>query len=324
MRKSVPVLLTAAIIIVMTPNSPWYEYRTAPVVETAGVRVIDAVDAVRLRGTVVELRRRELYACGPSVVDAIHVMTGQRVEPGQPIMTLHTTVPERSVPAFYRELQDRLASGDTVLLDDLSLPYERPSGQEYRLLAPIGGVVMEISASVGETTSGVFPCAAVSDLTRLGVMADAGEESVALLTAGLPCTVRVPSLCEEALPAHITAVAPFARSSVSMLGRSEDPRTGVSIAFDAPDGALRPGYSAEVSVTTMRLHNIPVLPYDCIEQDDAGEYVYAIRSFHLEKKYVVTGRELAGGVELLEGLDAFDTVVREPGRYREGSRVRLK
>ena len=49
-----------------------------------------------------------------------------------------------------------------------------------------------------------------------------------------------------------------------------------------------------------------------------------IELVHLEKKYVVTGRELAGGVELLEGLDAFDTVVREPGRYREGARVRLK
>ncbi len=319
MKKVAAVLLTLCVIGAMYLNSPLREELHAPLVEVASIRTVDARDVVRLRGSVTERARYELFPAGASVVESVFVSVGERVSAGQSLMALRLTQAAPSLASLYSELASRITPNEAHLA---VMPQTDGEGEYYELISPVDGTVTALYARAGDVVSGALSCAAVSDLTRLGVSAEIGEDQAALIRAGMRCTVRVSALSDDEYLAFISTVAPFASASTTLLGQKSDVVTAVELTLEDAEGLL-PGYTADIRVTVEEYRDLPILPYECVAQDVDGEYVMVVGAdMRLYRRAVVTGKELTEGVEVVSGVAEEDRVAVEPERYSEGERVR--
>ncbi len=87
-------------------------------------------------------------------------------------------------------------------------------------------------------------------------------------------------------------------ASKVQFGNVQKTAVEVKIKIDSPDDILKQGYTASVKLITSEPSTMSLVPYEAVNQDDNGEYVYILRDGKAEKLYVETGAELSGGIEL--------------------------
>jgi membrane fusion protein, macrolide-specific efflux system len=115
-----------------------------------------------------------------------------------------------------------------------------------KLKAPISGLVVAINSSVGDSVGGVTGTSTafitIAKVTTLTMTADVAEADIADVTVGQSATVTFPALADTTAEATVTAIAPTAAASNSVVTYA------TTITLDSiPDG-LRLGQSAEVSI----------------------------------------------------------------------------
>ncbi|MCU1526753.1 MAG: hypothetical protein JWP75_516, partial [Frondihabitans sp.] len=133
------------------------------------------------------------------------------------------------------------------------------------LTAPISGVVIAVSGAPGSRAQAGSPALAVSpsgtastqagsstpsgwatiaDTTILTVTANIAEADITSVTVGQAATVAFPALSGVSTPAKVTAIAPTATSSSSVVSYA------ATLTLDAVPKNLRLGQSAQVTITT--------------------------------------------------------------------------
>ncbi len=109
------------------------------------------------------------------------------------------------------------------------------------LTAPLGGRVVDVSATLGEQVdpeSG--PLAVVGDLSVLWAIAEVGETRLSEVALGARATVKVPALRHAACEGLVAAVAPVLEAST---------RTAeVRVELPNPDGSMLPGMFIQVEI----------------------------------------------------------------------------
>lgn len=83
----------------------------------------------------------------------------------------------------------------------------------------------------------------------------------------------------------------------------------VTVKIDETDDTLKQGYTASVKLITSEPSMMTVVPYEAVNQDNGGEYVYVLREGRAYKRYVTTGRELSEGVELKTALAENEEII---------------
>lgn len=323
-KKTSVVVLTVLIIGVLYINSPYKAQSEIRTVHCTQAESIEITDYLTLRGNVVEQCRRELYPKYTSRIESITVRPGEHVSKGQALMTLRVLDNENDLAVFYGEIRARLRELDPAGWEVGFPERTQWAGETYDLISPMDGTVMDIYCKAGESVSGIFPCIAVSDLTQLGIEAQVSEENSGKIQAGTECRITVSSASEDPFSGVITSVAPYA-AAASILEQESEIKVTVMADIRNSSEYLRPGYSAEVRVDLSRQANCTVVPYNCIAQDDDGEYILsADSSGRLYRAAVQTGRELTNGVEILSGISAGTLLIETPEAYTEGERVRLQ
>ncbi|MEA4921358.1 MAG: efflux RND transporter periplasmic adaptor subunit [Clostridiaceae bacterium] len=310
--------------------SPFKEVRQRKEAETVSVSLTGITDYILLRGTVVEQNRKELYPKYMSKILNIHVSQGDWVSKGDILMTLEVSDDDAAVAAFYSELKSRadieiIEKGN---IDSIEAGMPQSSGEmvgeQYCIISPISGMVMDVYCAEGESVSGVFPCIAVSDMKDLAISAEIGESNVSKVKEGMSCSITVPSLSDWSYLGRIDNIAPYASAS-SLLSQSSEIKTELIIGINNPDSSLRPGYTAELKIILGYDQDRLLVPYKCVSQDETGEYVMQLLSdYTLKRISVVTGRELENGIEIVSGLEDGCTIVLNPDKYSSGERIKLK
>lgn len=106
----------------------------------------------------------------------------------------------------------------------------------------------------------------------------------------------------------------------------------VVLKIENPDENLRSGYTAQADIEIGEPREILVVPYEAVEQDDEGEFVYVVGKkseissdgdkesviTSASRRGIVTGAELSGGAEVISGLTEADEVIIPP---EEAARV---
>ncbi|MCM1023686.1 MAG: efflux RND transporter periplasmic adaptor subunit [Prevotella sp.] len=87
-------------------------------------------------------------------------------------------------------------------------------------------------------------------------------------------------------------------ASKVQFGNVQKTAVEVKIKIDDPDEILKQGYTASVQIITSEPDTVSLVPYEAVDQDDNGEFVYVLRDGKAEKLYIETGAELSGGIEL--------------------------
>lgn len=187
-------------------------------------------------------------------------------------------------------------------LDSLRLP--AGEGGRFALRAPVAGVVIERALVRGQQAEPGRALFRIGDLSRLWVVAHASERDA----------VRVP---EGAVARVVVAALPgtSAEAKVVHVGRQVDPASRtipVRLALDNPDGVLRPGMSATVTLPVGDGGTLLAVPVAALQRLHDAWCVFVPREPGVfEVRPVGRGRDLGGEVEVVSGLAAGETVVVE-------------
>lgn len=174
---------------------------------------------------------------------------------------------------------------------------------ESALAAPFAGTILRRGARAGETVAAGHPVLRLADLRRMSVELGVPEHLVARLRPGQELAMTVSALAGAALRGTVSEVGASAVGGTRLFR--------VRIAVDNPDGRLRPGMSATVSIPGDAPPEGTVLvPLSALLAAADG------RSFHVFVAEMGTSRrrpvqvvDVVGSAVLVTGLAPGDPVV---------------
>lgn len=202
------------------------------------------------------------------------------------------------IRALRANVGDRVRAGQALAVIESNL-----SLSNYTVPAPISGVVLERSASVGAVAGEGMSLFQVADLSQLWVDlhvfgADAQHIGVgsSVLVARMSDGVETRTTLERILPGTATA-------SQSTVARASIENT---------DGLWRPGSAVRARVTVDTREAAIVVPLTALQSDEGGDDVVYVREGerYLQREVTLGSRD-ARHVEVLNGLRAGEQVVVE-------------
>lgn len=147
--------------------------------------------------------------------------------------------------------------------------------------APAAGSVVALNAQVGTDLSdnmggsgATGPLMQIADLSKMKVTIQVDEQDIASVAVDQTATITCPAFTDLVLTGRVTAIASIAStdsSSMSYDGMGS-PTFAVDILIDAPDARLKPGMTAEVSLTTQQINNVVMVPTTALLTDDGASY----------------------------------------------------
>ena len=173
--------------------------------------------------------------------------------------------------------------------------------------SPISGYVTERALYPGEMAAAGVPLLTVMDTSSIIAKAHIPQQDAALLKAGNPAELATTSV-DDKIPARITVVSPATDAN----------STTIEIWAKAsnPENHLRPGMTAQLSVTAQKLDNVLIIPSSAIlNQPEGGTAVMVVGTdnrAHLQA--VQVGIQNRDQVQITSGLKAGQQVVTS-GNY---------
>ena len=182
----------------------------------------------------------------------------------------------------------------------------RATAARNRLVAPAAGIVTAVNVSAGaDAPSGV---AITIDSTDYQVTADVVESDISAMQLGQPATVTVAAIGAD-LDGTVTAIAPTA-STGSSGSSSSVVSYAVTVALKQPPATLRPGMTADVTITTASATGVLAVPAAAL-RGVAGNYSVLVPGADgsAEARPVTVGLITSALVEIKSGLSAGDAVI---------------
>jgi len=199
-----------------------------------------------------------------------------------------------------RELDDAHAA---LQVSEASASLARVRLDKSTIRAPFDGMIGRRLTSVGAWLKAGDPIAQVAKLNPLRVAFAAPERMLGELRPGRTVTLRTPAWPDRAFDARLTVVDP-----------NVDPRTRtVQLLASVPNPGqlLRPGLSADVSVTLAERPKSITIPDEAVFAEGNGSYVFIVKPDSSVAKVAVSlGSRDSARVEVLHGLESGQTVVR--------------
>ena len=183
--------------------------------------------------------------------------------------------------------------------------------------SPIDGVITDRPLYPGEMASSSAPLLTVMDISSVIAKAHIPEADAMLLHKGDKATLAVPGL--EDIPGTVTLVSPALDTN----------STTVEIWVQAknPKRLLRPGVTAQVSITAQTVHDAVVVPAVALLDAAGGQARVMVidPQGRAQPREVRTGIESGQQVQIVSGLTAGEEVVTQ-GAYGlpEKSKVKVE
>ena len=279
------------------------------------------------------LRRVQIKAAG-WVQQLLVNRTGEQVSVGQPLVAIQS--PElfqaeqeflielgasRSAPGDRHESGGQPASLQRLRLlgvpeeEIVRLGNERVANPVITLRSTVNGTVLERGVSEGQYVSADTPLFTVADLGRVWVLADLYEMNFTRVRVGDRARFTADALPQRSFDGTVEFIYPTVSSETRTIK--------ARLAFDNPDGSLRPGMYGRVEVRG-RGEPALVVPAEAVVNTGQSTYVFlAHAGGRFEPRLVQTGREDGERVQIVRGVAPGDTVVQSAS-FLIDSESRLK
>ncbi len=193
---------------------------------------------------------------------------------------------------------------------------------ELLLESPIDGYVLNLPVEKDQvvTTGDLLVGLAARD--DMEIRSDILSDALGGVEIGQRVRITAPILGEGAIEGRIRKIYPLAEEKISPLGVAQR-RAPVLITLPVTK-LLRPGYEVRVFVETSRREKALILPVESIRTEDGARTAFLIERGKILAVPVRTGITDRRMVEIIEGLEEGDVVVRDASLdLREGERVRV-
>lgn len=176
-----------------------------------------------------------------------------------------------------------------------------------RIHAPIAGVVAGVSTQVGETVAASFAAptfVTIIDLDRLEVWAYVDETDIGRVEVGQTATFTVDTYTDTEFTGAVSAIQPRAEIIDNVVNYV----TLLDIG-DRQGKTLRPEMTTTVNIVIDGRENVVAIPNGAVRRDSEGQYAYLSGADGPVRRAIRTGYRGSSYTEVLEGLDAGDTVI---------------
>lgn len=173
--------------------------------------------------------------------------------------------------------------------------------------SPISGFVSEVTTQQGETVVAGLNAPTfitVVDLSRLEVWCYIDETDIGKIKPGMEGHFRVDSFPEKSFKAKVRTIYPGAiiRNNVVFY-------IAVLDILDPYIDYLKPEMTAQVTILAGKKEGVIVIPSNAVKIDKQGKpFVYVKKGDKWEKRFVKTGWESRGKIEVLEGVSVGETI----------------
>lgn len=184
--------------------------------------------------------------------------------------------------------------------------------------APFAGIVSRVNSEVGEIATMVPATILLRlvDLSSVDVRVRVHERELGRIAVGDEIEATFPSSQQSAL-GHVTFISP----EIDARTRNAEVVTRIP----NPQGALRAGMFAEIRIKPKSSQNSLVLPASAVSGAGDDRYVFAIIDGAVKRTRVRVAPIDGARVEVLEGVQEGQSVVREKlGRLSDGAPVSVE
>lgn len=175
------------------------------------------------------------------------------------------------------------------------------------IYSPLSGYVSEVTTQQGETVVAGLNAPTfitVVDLSRLEVWCYIDETDIGKIKPGMEAFFKVDSFPEKTFKAKVRTIYPGAliRNNVVFYITVLD-------ILDSYKDYLRPEMTAQVTILAGKKEGVLIIPSSAVKIDKEGKnFVYVRRGDKWEKRYIKTGWESRGRIEVLEGLNEGEII----------------
>lgn len=203
-------------------------------------------------------------------------------------------------------------------LAQAQLDKAREALRRTTIVAPFAGVAGRREVAPGQVVSTTTPITRIDDLDPVTVDVALPETALAKVAAGQKAEVRVAALPDRVFSGELVWLAARASESARTLA--------ARVHVPNPDGLLRPGLSASVTITTGEVDDAVLAPTYAVVQSAAGASAWVVDAEgKAEARKLVLGRRGPDTVRVLEGLAVGDRLVVEGyTRLRPGAAVEIQ
>lgn len=280
---------------------------------------------VKVSGLVSSKQNVLLSAEGNGRVISIDAKEGDRVRAGQVILRLENDIVSNQlseVQSAYKLAKTTFERRARLWKDSIGSEIEYLNAETNFLaakdrlaqvqaqlanttvVAPVSGVVDNISVNKGEFVGVGTPVVRIVDLNNLEVETDLSENYLTAIKKGDMVNVDIPALGLNQKEKII-----FTSQYINPENRSFT----VKVALDNQNEMIKPNLLAELTFKDYQNDSALVVPSISIKKDLKGNYVYTVVSGEgsqvVKKRYVTTGYSFSDQTEITSGLDLNEQVV---------------
>ena len=174
---------------------------------------------------------------------------------------------------------------------------------QLSLRAPIGGMVIERTALLGQLAEPAQSLFKIADLSNVWLSVHAFERDAVRLQTGKTAKVTLPALPGQTFQAKVALIG----KQVDLSSRT----VPIRIAIANKGGVLRPGMSATAWVPLGESsQQVITVPAASVQRIENQWYVFIPKSQDsFELRQIGRGRDLEGEIEMVSGLKPGETVV---------------
>ncbi|MDP4120182.1 MAG: efflux RND transporter periplasmic adaptor subunit [Bacillota bacterium] len=270
-----------------------------------------------------------IRATGNMQVSEILVREGEKVSKGQAIVILteyntsqHNQTTNLSQQDLYNAIKNRdysvLKNYNTSSLQSVNAI---PQGTIVTVYAPISGVISNIHVSVNDIVAKGSLLLSISSNAQLQVRMSVSESKIAEIKVGQSVEISGAGLL-HIYHGNVMQIGNVAKQTTTTLGK--DTIVEVVVSIKNPGSDIKSGFNTKCVVTTSKIKNALLVPYDCVDADDDGnEFVYVYNNGTASKKMIKTGIECDSGFQVISGITKNDSIISEVDKVNNDETVKV-
>ena len=276
---------------------------------------------IELQGSVVADDEYYLSAKVPGAIRTLNIKVGDRVKAGQVVATIDDDLMQNQMD----ELKKRWELANEVYVKQESL-WKQNIGSEiqylsaknnkeslekamatlskgrenYQIVAPIAGVVDEVTFKLGQIVSPGLPLAKIVNFTKLKVRAEVPETYAGKVRQGNAVNILFPDLQKEV------------GSRIGYVGNSVNPQNRtfkVEVPLRPNEAQLLPNMMGVIRVVDYSNASAMVVPINVLKKDLESDFVLIEVDGKATKAVVKVGQVYGDKAEILGGLKPGDRLI---------------
>ncbi|NLJ17109.1 MAG: HlyD family efflux transporter periplasmic adaptor subunit [Clostridiales bacterium] len=311
MKKFIILGIISLTIAVAVSFIPLIAENMLPTVATQTPIKIPYHETVYASGSIGYKEQNNISTSIPVVIEQVTVNEGDFVNIGQIIAYVNKEATLTMLSGLSKYNLSELGADNLSAAAEM-IPKEIEASHK--------GIVI-YKANNGEIVQSQQPILTLSNSDELIANLSIKESDISKIQIGQRVDLSGAAFEKNTYYGYISKISSSARKNYS--GTVSETVVDVQVSIKNPDKNLRSGYNTEASISTEIPRDIYVLPYDLINQDEEGEYVFVVSNGAAIKRYIETGIELEEGAQILKGVAPDERVVKNPEQINKNTAIKL-